>query len=157
MNLKSIKKDINNIKKTIGENDNPTIQDFFKWAERHYYHRPVNIGELMFKEYTVSYPNGRRKRVKSDMCLFLLLSHQYFNEIHNADNPIKYGDVPLGSLKDRLQGYWFKKYKPSEYMKPYDREKRLNDPDYTKWFNAKWDSFIESEDLSVFNELFEDD
>ena len=152
MNLKSIKKDINNIKKTMGKNDNPTIQDFFKWCELHYYHRPVSIAELWFSEYR----RGNQK-IKSNPRLFLLLSDKYFRQIHNTDNPIKDGNIRLGNFKDILQSHWFKKYKPDEYMKPFNWQDRINDPDYTKWFNAKWDSFIESKDLSVFNEIFEDD
>lgn len=156
MNLKAIKKGINDIKEQMGNTDNPTIQSFFKWCERHYYHRPVYIQELWFDEYTVSYPNGTRERVKSDMCLFLWLSHRYFNEIHNIDNPVKDGDLPLCSFKDRLQSYWFRKYKPSEIEKAYNMRKLNSDPDYTKWFNEKWDLFIETKDLNHLLEIIED-
>ena len=148
MNLNSIKKDISKLKESIRNSDDPSIQGFFKWCESHYYHRPVDMGELWFSEYTIVCPNGTATRVKSDTALFLKLSDKYFNQIHNIDNPIK-EKMDL-SLKQILSIRWVEKCKPGYTGKLRDV---VNDSDFNTWFDTQWKEFIKTGNLSVFEDF----
>lgn len=148
MRLNSIKRDMDRIKEKMENGDDPSIPGFFKWCESHYYHRPVNMGELWFSEYILFCPDGSRTKVKSNTALFLKLSDKYFNQIHNTDNPIK--EKRDLSFKHILSIRWFEKCKPNYTGKVRDMVK---DSDFNTWFDKKWDEFLKTEDLSVFEDF----
>ena len=130
MSLKKAKRDITNMKKSMGLNNEPTLPNFFRFCRR-YYGREVHCGELWFDTYKIRH-NERMVTAKSNPLLFFRLSEEYFTKLHNVRNPVK--DHHHG-LKGFMQSTWHEEI----YTGP---KQTLNwifdDKEYNKWFEEFW-------------------
>ena len=134
--LNSLRKNLKEIESLIEKENEPNLQNFFKFCEQ-YYGRPVLIGEMLFKYYRID-----NELVKSNTPLFCALSVKYFENLHNVPNPIK--DSWDYSLKHWLSVRWRDKNKPNLLL-----QEAMEDEDYCRWFEEYWQNLIDGVDLET--------
>ena len=133
-----------NLTKDIKENEEPTLQNFFKFCQK-YYGREVHCGEITFSSYYV----GDHKKVKSNPALFCRLSEKYFKEMHNVENPIrdgKYGFKMFASTQWNFNEY-------GHSTKELDADTRNNNKEFNAIFDAAWNDIINDGNFYKMNKL----
>lgn len=130
MSLKKAKNEIKKLKKDMGMESEPSLQNFFKYCEK-YYGREVHCGELWFDTYKV----GNAKNMieaESNPLLFMRLSEEYYTKLHNIPNPIK---EHQHGLKGILIVHWHENIYTGD--DPY-LNNVFDNEDYCKWFEDFW-------------------
>ena len=143
MSLQKVKRDLNNLKKDIGNKEEPTLQNFFKFCEG-IYGRRVHCGEIWNMSY---YIDG--EQVEPNPILFAQLSEKYYTEIHGVKNPVKDGERGLKSI---LVLYWREKYHKDEDI---ILKNVMDDPDYNAWYEDAWNSIINEGSFKKVEDIYE--
>lgn len=141
MNLNKVKREINNLKKEMRADSEPTLRNFFKFCQK-YYNRKVHYGEITFSTY---YVDG--EKVKSNPALFLRLSEKYFKEMHQVDNPVKDGEH---SIKSMATLKWNDK-KYGRHNKQLQYKTMNEDQEFNNWFEDAWNDIINNGDFRKYN------
>lgn len=132
------------LKKDINIDEKPTIENFFKFLEKHY-GRPANFGEIHFSTYWV---NG--EKVTSDPIKFCRLSEEYFSNIHQVPNPVKDGN---GGLKFWCLTGWIWYHNNGKSTRALELKTLNEDNEFNARFEDAWNDIIEKGDFTKYNEL----
>lgn len=129
------------LKKDINVDEEPTLQNFFKFLEKHY-GRKAHYGEITFSTYVVD-----GKRVKSEPVKFCRLSEEYYTKMHQVENPAK------NELKRWCVISWVWYHNNGICTKGLE-EKTLNeDKEFNARFEESWNDILEKGDFRKYNEL----
>ena len=143
MQLKKIKRDINQLKKEIVIDDNPTMDNFLKFCER-YYHRPVShIGEIVLKKYKVN-RNGALMDCQCNLKLYCQLSVKFFDEIHKGvvGNPVK-DSTDRYSLRRWNVLHWQEDLNDNDNeIAKLNTSQVLEHNGFNEWFESYWNDLI---------------
>ena len=137
MNLKNIKKQIDDIKKDMVIDETPNYPNFFNFCKK-YYGRDVHMSEIWSNEYWIGI-NQDRKKVKSNPILFLQLSNEYYTKRHGIPNPVK------DDYKGLLSIYWQDNICADNDIKGLGLMELLKLKQYNEWFEDTWNTIINSE------------
>ena len=132
------------LKKDIGLDEEPTLQNFFKFLKKHY-GREANFGEVLFKKYHTS-----EGWVESDPVLFCRLSEKYYSEIHQVENPVKDGEA---GLKRFIAINWVWKHNNGTSTRELIEKTIKEDKEFNALFEEAWNDIIEKGDFTKYNEL----
>ena len=132
------------LKKDIQVDEEPTLQNFFKFLEKHY-GRKAHYGEITSCSYVVD-----GVRVKSDPVKFCRLSEEYYTNIHQVENPVKDGRT---GLKFWCVTSWVWYHNNGRSNKALEEKTLKEDKEFNARFEDAWNDIIEKGDLRKYNKL----
>lgn len=141
MSLNKVKTEMTKLKKDMGVKEEPTLQNFFDFLEKHY-GRKAHYGEITFCSYVVD-----GVRVKSNPLLFCRLSDKYYREIHQVKNPVK------DHLKEWCVTRWVWYHNNNKSTKALQEKTLKEDKEFNARFESSWNDIIEKGDFTKYNEL----
>lgn len=129
------------LKKDVGVAEEPTLQNFFKFLEKHY-GRKAHFGEITFGNYFID-----GVKVESNPVLFCRLSEQYYTKIHNVPNPVK------AELKRWCLTSWVWYHNNGVSTRALEEKTATEDKEFNARFNTAWNDILKNGDFTKYNKL----